>query len=626
MARSTLKSRLRNRLRLELEGQRAAYQRGPETIIVYRNEGTPPAPDTTAALLWASGHAPEGWPEGLPLPLTAGEAIAAFDRSIGAMAEQIAADIRHAADLLVRPELVDRALRWEGLTERWPLSGTPFSAPEAKRLSGEAAAGWAARRALGSSAVTAIDIHKERPGLDVEARAMEWFRGWPGEAAPSLVAEWARDAFNGIAPGMGDELADSADAGRIAGLILMDNDDHGMPRGIPAGGIALLYLAESACRMDTGPFDIAPISVDRPAMRTMTALAGAHPGRHEKRAGAEVRPDDDDRPTRLFFTWDDRTEVQLELGLYDDMAPLEAIGRRYGDAAVRDLLTLYFCTFAARRPAGEVFWWWIDEHLELNGLPDTKDNRRRLREWLTRMTKTKLVAHYGSGPPLTGPLVSVVLSDGDSFKIHLHPALFRGVETAEGVGSHWWPVPRSVLALPADGTAGKVHVLAPVLGQQWRQDLVKNKKREGGPLAFMRADTLTERLGIHRRKDRKNDTKAARKLRVTMEAGVAGGLIGKWWVERGDLESGTGIVYSTPGPESMGVVSSRPARLPRPPRLPDTGAELRSWLSHRGLSSKAGAELLGVAASALRNWTARGSRPLPKKARAAIRLALWTDN
>jgi len=632
MARPTVRSRLRARLQAELDGQRArlqaeldgqraAFQAGPGRIVTYRNEGAAPDPDTDAGFRWAMGHSPEGWPEGLPLPLTAADALAAFERSIDAMADQIAADIQHAAELLVRPELLARALRWDGLAERWPIAA-PFSVAEMERRWPPTAAGWVARRNLGGVTVAPPVAHKERPGIDTNARAHEWFRGWPGEAAPSHVAAWARDAFNGIAPDMGDRLAASADAGDVMALLLVDEDRKGRARVIPAGGIALLYLAESACRMDTGPFHLAPISVDKPAVRAMTALVGAHPNRHE-RGTHEVRPDDDDRPTRLYFTWEDGTEAQLELGLYENMGPLEAVGRRYGRASVRDLLTLYFCTFAARQPAGEVFWWWMDEHLELAKLPDTKDNRARLRGWLERMSRTKLVAHYEAGKPLTGPLVTVALDDGDAFKLHLHPALFRGVETELGLGTYWWPTPRSLLAQPADGSAGEVHLLAPVLGQLWRADLPR--RRDGGPVAKIGADRLAQRLGINRRKDRNRDTEAARKLRLTLEAGKDAGLVGEWRIEGGDLETGTGTIYATPGAASLAVVSQKPASLPRPPWLPSTGAELRAWLVQKGLPSAEAGDLLGVSASTLRNWTSRGTRPLPKKARAALRAAVWLD-
>jgi len=112
----------------------------------------------------------------------------------------------------------------------------------------------------------------------------------------------------------------------------------------------------------TGPPLVALLSVDRPPVDALRSLGGAHPGEYDIAASVERTSSGS---LRYLWPRGDR----LELGLDGDgVEPLLAVQRAYGAAAVRDLLVLYLQTFMARGAAGESFWWWPEEHLELCGL------------------------------------------------------------------------------------------------------------------------------------------------------------------------------------------------------------------------------------------------------------------
>jgi len=149
----------------------------------------------------------------------------------------------------------------------------------------------------------------------------------------------------------------------------------------------------------------------------------------------------DSGPKELVFHWKkaDGQSCQLDLPLYDDsVQPLLAVSRMFGDTAVRDLLTIYLLAWGqGGKPDG--IWWWPDEHLELCGLSNSKDNRKALLSRFAKLQNTQLVAHYKDGPSLKGPLLSAPFSHGTARRVTLHPALYCGVRFPENdAGKRTW--------------------------------------------------------------------------------------------------------------------------------------------------------------------------------------------
>jgi len=633
---ASLKARFRARLAAELADAEGRFEGcGDLLLIVPREPEGRPASPTADQRAWLKRRQqqgkegaylakpypikdegePEAWPADLRPPLTVDQALDAFRGELDAFAADLAADIEFWAGKLVKPELRKAITSRPDLVDRWPI----LDPTDPKR-----ARAYLSRRALVWSTLEIPDL-AERFGTRVinadHIRQGGW--EWPGEVAPLAAAEWARLPLNKLYPvsadrpkAVGDMLAERVQA-RGVFLIGLTHDNG---RFLPSSGIALLLLLEHECRIEPAPFEVTLISVDKPAVEAMSGLAGSNPSRFSGgRAVAVSDPADDDRPVRLEIEWHDGT--QLELDLYGDTPTLEAVGRKYGPSAVQNLEALCALTWAGRKNANELLWWWPDEHLELVGRPNTPDNRASLLLWLGRMQQATLRAHFHKGPPSNGPLVAVNETAGAARLLRLHSALYRGVATEAGeLGTYWWAMSMKVIAEPP-GT--RVHVLAPVFGQLWRQGITKRKAGQA-PTLRIGAGRLMERVGIHRRKGRARDPIAARKLRDALEAGKRSELVGDWELEGGDLDLGTGVIHATPGEPTMSVLSGSPANTYRPAWIPATGGELRAWIRQKGLNSKGAASRLGAAPATVRRWTNLGGRPLPPKARKALRELLWS--
>jgi len=357
---------------------------------------------------------------------------------------------------------------------------------------------------------------------------------------------------------------------------------------------------------------VALVSVETVPVRTIASLVGAHP--QVRDGGAEV--------VGLEFRWKDGSQLELALDSPGDSL-LTAIESKYGSGAVRDLLVLYLLTWTARAPAGESLWWWPDEHLETVELARSAENRRRLLAWLDRMSRSRLRAVYRKGKPLVGPLVTVSLTDTRAYRLHLHPALYQGVTKHDGkLGKWWWPVPMAVLRRRADRSAGRIHALAPVLGQFWRLDLGRANRGDREPEARIGVERLADALNVRGRTRRGRDSRAAGTLRRTLQVAEDCELIGSWRVERGELDRLTGTLIATPG--ALSLTAAR-GQLERPAWIPATGRELIEWTSSLGLTSADLGEALDRSSATVRGWRRYGDRPLPAQARAALRGLLWPE-
>ena len=427
---------------------------------------------------------------------------------------------------------------------------------------------------------------------------------WPAEAAPADVHEWVRVALNRHEPGKGDRLAETTgpDAVRFPlwGLDFLS---------LSSGGLALLYLAET----ELGPRapTMGLLSVERAPVRLATSLAGAHPG--DLARGATLESD----PTELVFSWPEQgdDESQLRLPLTPPGAGvLTAVGLRFGPAAVRDVLALYLFTWAARAAANEAVWWWPDEHLEICGLDDQTKHRRRLADLWADLGNARLRARYKHGRPLDGPVVSTIASAGGAYLLQFHPALYRGVTKTDGKpGDYFWPIPVGLLQLEADRSHGKVHVLAALLGAQWRRKWKADDPESA--VARVSAGHLADSLALDR--TRGHRSRAAETLRASLEAGKRCGLIERYEVERGRISDLSAMLQIFP----TGPVGGK---IERPKWIPATGDDLVRWMDTERLTASAVGELLGEKPATVRQWRSRyQGRPLPTRARRALRAVRW---
>ena len=361
------------------------------------------------------------------------------------------------------------------------------------------------------------------------------------------------------------------------------------------------------------------ISVDRHAIRAMEGLAGAHPKRIRPEGSSLERRPGADSPTVLVFTWDNGIQTQLELQLDEPGGALEEVGRRYGEAAVRDVMSLFFFAWGNGARA-DSFWWWPDEHLELNNIARSKENLSTLNARMTRLHKTRLEAHYENGSPLIGPLVAANLTDGTARRLTLHPAIYAGVRRPTGeLGNYFWSVPLEVLRVPVGGPQGgrvRVHGLAFTAGDLFRAN-------QGGP-AKISSRRLMHRLGIGKNDGRERNTRGAETLQRTLDSGKAAGLLDGYDVEGGDLANPRSVVCLRPGNEARQLWTGADT-LRRPARIPGTGAELVGWLNDAGMTATDAAELMGVEARSFQRGASYGERPLPPKLRAALRHHLWPN-
>ena len=581
------------------------------------------------------------WSDDLPLPFTVADAFKVLEKTGDDVVSRTVEHIVACARALVGQEFFAAVLNQNSITARWPL--VRFTPTDKNDIPSADLASWHTRRCLDALAgprtadgqLVSDGIHEWDPSDEAhewDPSKPRWPKGyWPAEVAPLEVARWAQVPLNAMVQELGTLALDAVNETGVFPALRAEWND-GSRLALPAVCVGLLYLAEQAT-IHTRPaaFNQYMMAVDRPPVRAITAMVGAD--WRDIKEGSTLRritrPDDPSEPTALKFTWDDGQayEAQLELPLTpSDLGPLLAVAHKYGDATVRDLLALYAFAWAARAPAGGSFWWWPDEHLELVGLAQTAENRAQVLRRMKALSRASMTAHYKTGAPLTGPLVAMLETDGRAYRLHKHAAMYRGVTKEDGTpGNYWWLTPVGQLRMPADRTAGKVHVLGPVLGSFWVPAMKEAK--DGRPTAKIGCERLASYLGIEMRsrgqaKDRQHDRRAGETLRRTMDAGMRSGLVESWTVEGGEVDLLTGNMIATPSETAM-QAGGRGA-LHRPARVPATGDDLARWMDDSGMTSDMAGQVVGVPGPSLRRLAqSHRGRPLPHKVRQALRRHLW---
>lgn len=535
--------------------------------------------------------------------VTAKALAAQVEHQLEQLVASTARDIEVAVGDIIAPEYQDAVLSRGELADQWWWS-LKTKAGLLMLAAGDPFMGSAAPRGVSPGEIPPLDVARwAAPKL---ARCSDNGR----EAHPTHIGSIPvrTPKFSEV-----NYLATSEKHGALPGFTLLHPDEDGTVIQVLHGHQVALFLAERAAQAVTPrPFTSALVSVDNATVLAVESLAGVHPSNLREGASVEKLARQPGMPTAWTFFWDDGKKFQLELQLDDPSSPFLAIGRHYGDAAVRELVALFFFAWANGSRPGE-WWWWPDEHLELVGLSRNKENRAAVAARMSRLQNTRLEAHFESGKPLVGPLVGHRMTDGTARKLALHDALYAGVRRPDGTyGNYWWPVPLAQLRLNATGSAGRAHVLSVVAGSLFRANLTK-------PYASITAGRLTDRLGIARRNDRDTDTRAARELRQTLDKGQAAGMVSR--VECEDLSDPRAVVRLYPGEEALRVAAGVAPH--RPAQLPATGADLDQWVREARITLKDATQMLELPYSTLRRAVGYGERPLPTNVRAALRRRLW---
>jgi len=587
------------------------------------------------------------WSVPLASPLTIGQALDLVGQHADAIVERALKNLDAGLELFVLPEARAVTLRtilrkqdvgigrWPWPTPRLPVPQDVILRPEDQE---EMEGGVLSPEQAAMTLLSCFARYMIDPGTENEAPptlpGSDWW--WPPHTTYQDVVLWAVQRMNAHV-----ESARYPE-GNPSGLLLaawsQDNAARlkegrpplGFHARLPDGrwytvdrsSYPILYLAEKAASLGApgtlpshAPVDMGPVPV-----RMAGLLAGASPedmkpagriGKHRIEPILRVKWEGDPEG-------DGTVGHQLDLPLWGDPTNIMLyIQRRYGDAAVRNLLALYLFAWTSRTPTGESFWWWPEEHLDLVGLASSKENRAALRSWLENMKGGVLTVQYADDMKITAPIVASTAfaegAGGTALRLHLHPALCRNLPGSKDSDGFWLPVPLALFRLDAKGTHGKPHPAAFVLGRMFRASL------KDGAIGSVRigVELLARRLGISYRTDRVKDPRAAETVRKTLESLRSAGFIESADLERGTLE-GNGLLVIRPGRLALDAALSRPRWIPA------TVGDFKAWMHETGFSSIELEGMIGVPASTIR-WAKRGppERPLPTVLRAALRSYLW---
>lgn len=556
----------------------------------------------------ASAHASQdGWPAGLPLPLTVADALAEVERCAAELVETTVAEVERCA------ELADPLLRAAVLARRAVVDGWPLTASDP------------AKKAL-SELLAAIGrpVWEGQPGDPGPVWARPPGRPvWPAAAAPLDVAEWAAPGLNRVQRGLGDELTrDAREMGQLSSWA-WDGKRY------PAAGLALLFLAEREVRE----------GLRRPAVAIDAGKA-----HHDLLTGWRGVPRDGVRHRAApgpLAELGGRVELMLPghpVQLTLPMAELVGVS----EGAVRLLRELrgakgirHWC--ALQRlfsvEGGRAGWvrWTLDEHLAAMGYRKTGRADPKVRaeavaevETLTRM---ELVI-YGTSNDVRyrAPLLVVgsrferlagAAWNLEGMELRINDLLYSGVRDSKTgeLGTNWWPVPVE-LAQIDHARHPYAHALGLLLAVRFRWDA-----GDGRACTRLTGRKLLDLAGIPY-KDRRA-AEAWSKLQRELAELVARGMLAEVrWV--GDAWSLDGTCCLSPAAWVEDRTARQLTSTERPVvDLPLTGAELRTWRTAKVWSRRELARRLDLAPGTIDAAEAKPETELGPKVTAA--LAGWRD-
>lgn len=588
----------------------------PLITSMARYEMTPAEPGLRTAGQYIS---PKCWPDGLPQPLTVREALDTVEHATTDLVGELVAEVKRCARELVDPALVEAVLARREIVARWPWSDRTGAAIALRSLI------WR--------------VERPPPGEYIPLHLTSSV--WPGEAAPLDVAKWARDRLNDIERRRMKSVGQILDI-QLCGDVAVELVKLGEPMHsnsfttqtgavirYPAGGMALLYLAERAVRE----------GLRRPAIAISADLA-----HHSLLTGWRDIPRDGKRHTAA------QADASITAGRVELLLPGHPTQLTLPMAELSGLNEGAICLLRdLRGPKGLRHWcalqrlfaveggrkgwvrWTLDEHLAAMGYrkSTSEDLEKRSEaaaevEQLSRMElvvyDTTNVARHRAPLLLVGDRFEKLAGSEwriEGMELRVNDLLYSGVRNPDTgkLGTNWWPVPVQ-LAQIDHVRHPYAHALGMLLAVRFRWDA-----GDGRGIIRLRGRTLLDLAGIPycERRAREAWNKLRRELaeleRIEMieppvwPAGEA------WTLE--------GVCCLSPA----AWIEDRTARQLHPEErptvdLPLTGAELRMWREARGWSGREAARRLGVTPQALNKAEKNSATPLGAKVAAAVAAAV----
>lgn len=390
-----------------------------------------------------------------------------------------------------------------------------------------------------------------------------------------------------------------------------------MPVRFPAGGLALLYLAERAVDQDRRR-PVLAVDAGRPHNELLTGWGGIWKEAHRTRGH---KPRVKEEPGKAWFELlGPGLSTQLALP-FDEYPPhaqvVQAIKRMCDWEGLRNWAAL-LRLFSVE--GGRQGWirWRLDEHLEALGYAPSRrrqpETRIKAAGMVKLFTELELVEMLDGQERERRPLVLVGSRyerlRGSRWKLEgmelqANPLLYRGVRNLDTgkLGCHWFPTVPEVAQLDHRRYAPAL-MMGVILPIRWRWDVGERDHLalKGGNLLKLAC------IPFNKRKPARAWDKLERNL---AKLGGIDALEG-WEADDGgrDLEA---VYRLWPPAWAMDRISRGvPVIEPRLVELPKTGAELRAWREKRGWTQKQLAEALGVNRSTVIRAEKGGGNALPR--------------
>jgi DNA-binding XRE family transcriptional regulator len=524
-------------------------------------------------------------------PGTRSEDLAEIRSALDQTATELAAEVRTWVELLA-PDRPRDVLRSPRLAAEWrlPWAATSLEAPVRK---------------VNGRLITGTVVVSDLSNGDAPRSWRTWARltlarpagtTWPARAPSSEVASWISERLRKACPQRAVEFdAERAQdpAGRGAALDLPHVGRIPPAASFLAPFNAALIFDVHREAIEEGreraAFPIDTGNVHREFLATMASMP-KHPGHKTSYPlkGRTLRlysPGSNDAPIQLSLELDEPSINAALMRAIRELRSFEGL-RAYGT-----LLTL------AGHDARAT--WTLGAHLDAMQLPKrqrTPAKRKAIADLVWTILRLELqgeaLDRQGRFLPSEALFelgTSRVRSrDTDlgleAIEYRLNPRIFDGVRTSDGaIGSNWWPVPRSLLALD-----GKAHGPAIALGMQLPAHfrMRTNDAKDQEPVLVRSAERLITLGGMPMPRPRMKGGEPAGWLRFErmLDTLIEAGSLGEWRWREG-ARTARGMLELAPAPWAVDrVVRGIRPRMLLGGAIAPTGAEVRRWREATGRS------------------------------------------
>ena len=417
---------------------------------------------------------------------------------------------------------------------------------------------------------------------------------------------------------------------------------------LPPYALALLYEANQQAEYRVpAPPAIAIASVNDQAMIAARGVTGVDVSRVHDKAEWVYGQLGEDGPIKTVTLTDKKKQSQLMLPMSDGIYGLDPeasnftdkvfahVNAEYGFDALTALLCVQTLGWMHRANAEQDFWIWIDDVIEWFGREHTKENRRRVREIIRRMSQVELNVTFKSGETHTGPLININQRVGGkageefAFHVHVHKSIFSGIQSTDGrAGKHFGVINRSMLQI-SNNDKGK-HGLIFGLGllQQFRIERFKLlKKGEGARdiVARISVKAAIDRMAIATPPDRAINSYQVKCLEASLKACKDHGLISKIRYA-GELDNPATMLELTAGGITADIMMGV-APMPRAAKIPSTLGELNEYMIKGGFRTQQElADVLGISVGSIKQMKKTKRHPdelITKGIRKAFVQTFW---